>query len=139
MEFVKVDYTENKEITKDWIDQDVYQKKPATLALEDSQLSLAAKVNSQIVGRLAGTIFLNSLHIELLAVNPEQRANGVGGALLKEAIKIAKEKQLHFVYLETMSFNAPKFYLKHGFEVIKEVKNSPLDQTSHFFMFKDIR
>ncbi|MCP0886526.1 hypothetical protein LB941_04130 [Ligilactobacillus sp. WILCCON 0076] len=59
--------------------------------------------------------------------------------MLEKAIEIAKEKQLHLITLETISFNAPKFYLEHEFGIMKQVDNSPLDNTSHFFMFKDIR
>ncbi|MGR8809937.1 GNAT family N-acetyltransferase [Leuconostoc citreum] len=69
---------------------------------------------------LVGNVFFNSFHIELLATSPDTQSAGYGGALLEHAIIIAKDKGVHFVTLETMSFNTPNFYLKHDFEVLKK-------------------
>jgi len=139
MEFIELNYSENSDKTVSWIDADTRLKVPESLELTDSKISLGIKHDSEIVARLVGNIFLNGFHIALLATSPDTRSAGYGGALLDHAVQVAKDKGAHFVTLETMSFNAPQFYLKHGFEVLKQIEDSPINGTSHFFMYKDLR
>lgn len=139
MEFVEIDFKINQKETGKWLDDDTRQKEPNALKLERGHISLGVKENNKIVARLVGSISFNSLHIELFAVDSQLRSNGIGGQLLEKTVVIAKAKGLHFITLETMSFNAPKFYQKHGFEILKEVVGTPLENTSYFLMFKDIR
>lgn len=139
MDFIELDYPENSDQTVLWINEDTRLKAPNALVLPDSKISLGIKEKNTLVARLVGSVFFNGFHIELLATSPDTRSAGYGGALLEHAISIAKDKGVHFVTLETMSFNAPNFYLKHGFEVLKKVDDSPIDGTSHFFMYKDLR
>lgn len=139
MEFIEIDYKENQKVTGKWLDEDTQLKEPEALKLERDHISIGVQEDNKIIGWLSGSIFFNAMHVELFAVDSTVRSKGIGGKLLEKAIEIAKEKKLHFITLETMSFNAPKFYQKHGFEIMKEIDDSPLDNTSHFFMFKDIR
>jgi len=59
------------------------------------------------------------LHIGELGVLPEYRSRGIGGQLIEEIKKIAKEKGLKQINLNLWTFNdkALKFYEKLGFEV----------------------
>ena len=139
MEFIEIDYKENQKETGKRLDEDTRQKEPDALKLERGHISIGVKENNEIVGRLTASTSFNSLHIELFAVDARIRSNGIGGQLLEKTISIAKSKGLHFVTLETMSFNAPKFYQKHGFEIIKEVVGTPLENSSYFIMYKDLR
>jgi len=53
-------------------------------------------------------------------VKEEFRRRGIGTLLMKQAIKIAKERRARTLILETQTCNVPSinFYLKHGFELI---------------------
>lgn len=139
MDFINLDYQENKNKTASWIDQDTQLKEPSVLDLPEAKISLGIKKDNKIIARLLGNIFFNGFHIELFATDPNYRSGGYGKALLDYALTLAKSKGAHFVTLETMSFNAPKFYLKNDFEVLKEISNSPIDGTSHFLMYRDLQ
>lgn len=82
---------------------------------DDRALHLIAVYNHQIIGSAR----LRELSTELgsiayVAVLPEFQSQGVGTALIKEFIKIAKQKQLKSLRVMTRT-NASKFYKRIGF------------------------
>jgi len=90
----------------------------------------------QIYGGIVGEICWNWLEVHYLFVNEEHRKSGYGSKFLSEVEQIAKEKKCDFIKLETLSFQALDFYIKHGFEVFGVIPNAGTH--THYYLKKDI-
>lgn len=89
-----------------------------------------------IVGGIVGEFCWNWLEIHYLFVEPEHRKSGYGRALLREAEKMAIEKECDFIKLDTLSFQALDFYLKEGFQVYGTIENA--GRHTHYYLKKNI-
>ena len=138
MEFIEIDYKQNAEIIEQELTELTKLRAPQALETIDKKISLALKDNGQIVSRIVGSTFFNGLHINLFSSNPNFRGKGYGSLMFKHVENLAIELGCHYIFLETMSFNAPRFYIDRGFEVLKKVENSPVNGESHYFMFKSL-
>ena len=79
----------------------------------------------QLVGGVVFVIHWHWLCIEILVVNEAFRGQGLGSQLLCKAETYAKAEGCVGAYLDTLSFQAPDFYRKHGYEVLAELMNFP--------------
>ena len=78
-----------------------------------------------IAGLLGGT-YWGWMYIDILWVNEKYRRQGIGSRLLKSAEKEAIRRGCHHVHLDTMSWQAPGFYKKHGYSVIGILPDIPI-------------
>ncbi|MXO79154.1 GNAT family N-acetyltransferase, partial [Paenibacillus sp. OT2-17] len=62
---------------------------------------------------------------------------GYGSQLLGEIEQIAKDKGCNFIQLNTFTFQAPKFYEKHGYEVVGVIDDAPRG-FKHYYYKKSI-
>ena len=138
MNIININHKENRKKAVNMLDEYTRQKSPKSFETLREKISLGVEIEGNIESRIVGSISFNALHIELFISNAEARGKGYGSQLLDKVEKMAVEKGCHYIVLETMSFNAPKFYKNKGFEVIKEVKNSPITGESHFYMYKSL-
>ena len=92
--------------------------------------------NSIIAGILGGT-YWGWLHIDILWVAEKYRMQGIGSKLLKAAEEEAKKRGCHSVHLDTMSWQAPEFYKKHGYKIISELENIPAGNKK-FHLIKEL-
>ena len=92
--------------------------------------------NSIIAGILGGT-YWGWLHIDILWVAEKCRMQGIGSKLLKAAEEEAKKRGCHSVHLDTMSWQAPEFYKKHGYKIISELENIPAGNKK-FHLIKEL-
>jgi GNAT superfamily N-acetyltransferase len=74
--------------------------------------------------------------VELLVVPEVARGQGLGAKLMDKAEALAREKGCQGVWLDTFSFQAPDFYLRHGFSIFGELKDYPVVGYHRFFMQK---
>lgn len=81
--------------------------------------------NGNIIGGLIGGTYWGWMYIDVLWVHEDHRKKGIGSKLLNEAEKEAFRRGCHHVHLETMSWQAPLFYQKHGYEVIGVLPEFP--------------
>nr|WP_246215546.1 GNAT family N-acetyltransferase [Listeria valentina] len=88
------------------------------------------------MGGVTGEILWNTMHVSLLAVNPAEKGNGVGTLLLKQAEEYAKQNQCTQIHLETMSYQAPRFYEKNGFKVFGELPDFMQQGVTRFYLVK---
>lgn len=79
----------------------------------------------------------NWLEIQYLFVEETYRGSGYGKKLIQEAEKIAREKNLDFIKVDTLSFQALDFYKKEGFEVYGTIENA--GRHSHYYMLKGLK
>lgn len=74
--------------------------------------------HGRVLGGLIGDIALGWLAIHGLWVAEEFRGAGIGTEILKAAEAAAVEKGCRAAILDTLSFQAPAFYEKRGYERI---------------------
>ena len=84
------------------------ESEPLNLYVEDEKGNLLA-------GLIAET-FGNWLEIEYLFVKEELRGQGIGSKLLQQAENEAKNRNCRFAFVNTYQFQAPDFYLSHGYK-----------------------
>ena len=77
-----------------------------------------------IAGILGGT-YWGWMHIDILWVDEKHRKQGLGSRLLNAAENEAVKRGCHSVHVDTMSWQAPDFYKKHGYEIISELNDIP--------------
>ena len=81
--------------------------------------------DGNIIAGLLGGTYWGWLYVDILWVREDHRRNGIGTRLLLEAEKEASRRGCHHVHLDTMSWQAPEFYRKHGYEVIGILPDIP--------------
>jgi len=82
--------------------------------------------------------YWDMIYLDVLFVYPDYRGQGHALKMMTELIRIAKEKAVNFIVLETYSFQARVFYEKFDFEVVGEIKDYPPGE-SFYTMRLDIK
>ena len=78
-----------------------------------------------VIGGLLGGTYWGWMYVDILWVDEKYRQKGIGSKLLAEAEREAMRRGCHHVHLDTMSWQAPDFYQKHGYEVIGILPDIP--------------
>ena len=81
--------------------------------------------NGNIIGGILGGTYWGWMHIDILWVHENFRKKGIGSLLLKSAEEEAYKRGCHSVHVDTMSWQAPEFYKKHGYKMISELNDIP--------------
>ena len=87
-----------------------------------------------IIGGLLGGTYWGWLYVDILWVKDEERGKGLGSKLLAEAEKEAIARGCHHAHLDTMSWQAPAFYQKQGYEVIGVLPDIPNGNQKYLLM-----
>lgn len=86
------------------------------LPFEPDKLNLRIDgADGQLAGGLSGYFVQGWLFVKLLAIVDGQRGSGIGRALLLRAEEITRQKGYAGVYLDTFTFQAPRFYESLGY------------------------
>ena len=85
-----------------------------------------------VVGGLWGKTVYDWLFVDYLAVPAALRGRSLGSELLAKAEKIAAGRGCVGSWLTTFSFQAQRFYERHGYEVFGRLENSPRDNVRIF-------
>jgi len=78
-----------------------------------------------VVGGAVGRTWGKCCELLELWVDPSLRSNGVGSELLRLFESHARNRDCSIFYLTTLSYQAPDFYLKHGYTVIAQIDGYP--------------
>lgn len=81
--------------------------------------------NQNVIAGILGGTYWGWFHIDILWVDENFRSKKIGSRLLIAAENEAKKRGCHSVHVDTMSWQAPEFYKKHGYELISELDNIP--------------
>jgi len=87
----------------------------------------------QVLGGVIGETHWGWLYISLMFVKEELRGYGYGHQLINLAEEEARRRGATHAYLDTFSFQAPEFYIKHGYQVFGELPDFPTGQTRYYF------
>ena len=90
----------------------------------------------EIIAGLLGGTYWGWLYIDILWVAKAHRKQGLGSKLLAEAEKQALQRGCHHAHVDSMSWQAPDFYKKHGYETIGILPDIPQGNQKHLLMKK---
>ncbi|MCR9070296.1 MAG: GNAT family N-acetyltransferase [Alphaproteobacteria bacterium] len=114
----------------DWLGQ---HAAPHGVAWNLEEFTLHATRGDTLIGMLVGCTNLQWLHVDLLAVRPQERRGGVGSALLANADELARKRGCVGIWLDTFDFQAPDFYPRFGFTEFGRIDDMPPGHTRFFF------
>lgn len=98
-------------------------------------LWLLARDNAgKVQGGVLGQTYWSWCVIDVLAVAEPYRRQGIGSRLLAKAEEIARGRGCIGVRLDTVSFQAPDFYRRHGYTEFGRLDDYPPGHTYHWFM-----
>lgn len=82
---------------------------------------------------LTGETFGNWLCIQFLFVSETLRGAGVGSRLLEAAENEAVRRGCKYAFVNTFSFQAPEFYIKHGYREVFTLEEYPYTGKRHYY------
>jgi GNAT superfamily N-acetyltransferase len=86
---------------------------------------LVRNQGEEVIGGLLGGTYWGWLVVEVLWIAESDRNQGLGSRLLERAEQIALGRGCHSAHLDTMSFQAPTFYQRHGYTVFGVLDDLP--------------
>lgn len=101
-------------------------------------LVLLARRDARVVGGLIAETQMAWLRISIMSVSPECRSQGIGAALLAEAERQAVGRGCRHVYVDTMEYQAPRFYLAHGFNMVGQIPDWDSRGHAKMYLSKDL-
>ncbi len=87
----------------------------------------------QKLAGLIGETHGNWLTVKYLWVKEAMRGQHIGSELLERAENMAKGRGCKYVFLDTFNFQAPAFYIKHGYEQVLSLKEYPVTGQRYYF------
>ncbi len=127
---------EERDLVRNGLIQFNNEHVPAELRRNYQEINLSIKnEDGEVIGGLNSVHCWNWIEVDILWINPDYRGKDYGSKLLNEIEEIARQKNCTFIKLNTFSFQAPKFYLKHGYEVIAVIENAPTG-FQHYYLQK---
>ena len=98
-------------------------RRALTIVLRDAE--------GRIEGGVVGRTQWGWLHVEILALPPGRRGQGLGTRLLQMAEDEARVRGCHHVYLTTLSWQAKPFYEKLGYREYGRLDDFPRGHCRH--------
>ncbi|TCP54428.1 putative N-acetyltransferase YhbS [Tumebacillus sp. BK434] len=124
-----------REVIRNLVDFNKQNIAPEDLQAPEENFSLVLRDEAgAVVGGLVGMLYWRRLKIEILWLHENLRGQGQGSRLLQEMERLAREKGARLIELDTISFQAPEFYKKHGYEVFGKIENFPDGHTHYHYM-----
>lgn len=110
----------------DFLEARIYEHNRDRTGCDDGQLfSIVIRDGEEIVAGIAGWTWAQASEIRTLWVHANYRQRGYGSQLLQLAEQEARARGCRMMALASYSFQAPDFYLRHGFEIAFEINDFP--------------
>jgi GNAT superfamily N-acetyltransferase len=94
----------------------------------------ARDADGKVQGGLRGSTYWSWCSVDVLAVAEPYRGQGIGSRLLAKAEEIARERGCIGIRLDTIGFQAPDFYRRHGYSEFGRIDDYPPGHTRYWFM-----
>jgi len=94
---------------------------------------LARDPSGAVQGGVRYLIVFDWLFVHWLWVAEAYRGGGVGSKLMEQAEAAAREQGCRGVYLDTFTFQAPRFYERRGYREFGRLENFPSGQSRIWF------
>ena len=88
----------------------------------------------RVQGGVRGQTYWSWCSIDVLAVAEPYRRQGIGSRLLSTAEEIARDRGCLGLRLDTVSFQAPDFYLRNGYTEFGRIEGYPPGHTRLWYM-----
>jgi GNAT superfamily N-acetyltransferase len=98
----------------------------------------ARSSNGDAIGGLIGETQFAWLKIALMSVEPTMRMRGVGRRIIETAEAEAVRRGCRYVYVDTMDYQAPKFYERLGYQLVGRIDDWDSHGHSKLFFTKAI-
>ena len=108
------------------------QARDAALPFTPEEIALEAWDGDRWLGGLTARITQRWLFLHLLAVTRDTQGTGVGTRLMQAIEEEARARDLIGIWLDTYSFQAPRFYQKLGYEEVGRIPDYPPGHARHF-------
>ncbi|MBT2288156.1 GNAT family N-acetyltransferase [Paenibacillus albidus] len=138
MEIKETEYEMNQKRISALLEQHGHARLQDIPPYERQTVSLAAYEHGAYAGGITGEMVWSILHVHLLAVDEAYRGHGVGALLLEQMEALAKAQGCKVSELTTMSWQAPGFYQKQGYEIFGEIQDCPLVGQTKFYLKKQL-
>ena len=89
--------------------------------------------NGRKLAGLTGETFGNWLCINYLFVADNLRKQGIGTKIVLSAEDEARKRNCKYVFADTFSFQAPKFYEKLGYKEVFSLNEYPYTESRHYY------
>ncbi|AOA00231.1 GNAT family N-acetyltransferase [Carnobacterium divergens] len=137
MEIKESNYASTDKLVSDLLEKHIVAVGKAIPAYEKKEIAFTAyDDNGAVLGAVVGEIVWNHLHVSLLGIDQTMQKQGVGQKLLQHIEEYAKQFGARMVILETMSWQAPKFYQKNGYQIFGTVENHPIEGECKYYLSK---
>lgn len=115
-----------------FLDDRIYEHNAAKTNRDDGKLfsKLIYDKEKNIAAGIIGWTWAGACEITLLWVQHDNRNKGYGTSLLTAAEAEAKKEKCKTIFLRSYSFQAPHFYLNHGYRLEHELKDFPPGHSS---------
>ena len=90
--------------------------------------------DGNVIAGIVGGTYWGWMYVDVLWVHEEHRGKGIGSRLLAAAEQEALRRGCHHVHLDTMSWQAPGFYQKQGYETIGILPDIPVGNLKYLLM-----
>ena len=96
---------------------------------------LTFATGGQVVAGLFGETQFSWLKVHLLAVHVDYRQQGLGTRLMEEAERLGIARGCRYAYVDTMEYQAPKFYERLGYALAGRLPNwDSQGHAKHFYI-----
>ena len=110
-----------------------YNRQHAADPMWEPLTIVSRAADDTLAGGLVGEFGWRWLHVQLLWVAAEHRGWGLGRALLQLAEAEARSRDCLGVYLDSIDFQAPGFYVKQGYQVFGVLDDLPPGSRQTYF------
>jgi len=92
---------------------------------KQKDFTITALDGQRIIGGAIGESKFDWLFVQMLWVDETSRHGGIGSRIMADVETLAKRRKCAGVFLDTFSFQAPKFYAKLGYRRIGTLVGHP--------------
>lgn len=131
-----INVEDNRQAVCQWLNHSSKKTGAVSAFSDQEQLSLAFFDNQDQLGGLIGKRTGNTIHIQLLAVNPDHQNQGIGKQLIQALFDYGKKAGCRSVTVTTQDYQAPHFYQAAGFETFGVLSDTPVLGTDKLYFVK---